>query len=141
MMSIEDKKRVRGSPRRAVTDESGFGLVEMLVAITIGAVGLMALAGVQLAAASQMRIAEWRTEQALVAQEVFELINERGYAAATGGSYNMMVDGSPRRVNVSITSPALRVKEIRAVVAPIGGVSARTFVTRIYDVRPVPAGP
>ena len=112
-----------------------------MVSSTIGSIGLLALAGLQLATATQSRIGEWRTEQALAAQQVFEEIQQKGYASAAGGAFTANVDGYAHRVTVSVSSPALRVKQITAVVAPIGSISAQTFVTRIYERRPVPAGP
>lgn len=127
--------------RRTVRDDSGFGLIEMMVSTTVGGVGLLALAGLQLATATQSRIAEWRTEQALAAQQVFEEINQKGFAAATSSAFNANVDGQAHRVTVTVLTTQPRVKRVTAVVAPIGAVSAQTFVTRIYDVRPVPAAP
>lgn len=129
------------SPRSRLRDESGFGLVEMLVATTIASIGLLAVAGLQLSVATQARIAAWRTNQALAAQEVFERLNEAGYASVVSGSDSATVDGTVYRVNLSVTTPVVRVKQVTATVAGVGSLSARSYVTRIHDRRSVPAAP
>lgn len=134
-------KRDARSRMSRLRDESGFGLVEMLVATTIAAIGLMAVAGLQLSVATQARIAAWRTNQALAAQEVFERLNEAGYASVVSGPDSATVDGTVYRVNVAVTTPVVRVKQVTATVAAAGSLPARSFVTRIHDRRPVPAAP
>ncbi len=144
-MRKKRKTRVGGTRARrskpAVAEQSGFGLIEVLVATTVATIGLLSVAGLQLSIATQARIASWRTSQALAAQEVFERINEAGYAAAASGADSATVDGRVYRVNVAVTTPIVRVKQVTATVAAVGGVSARSFVTRIHDRRPVPAAP
>lgn len=127
--------------RRVAGGEGGFGLVEMLVATTIAMIGLLSVAGLQLSVATQARIAAWRTNQALAAQEVFERLNDAGYASVVSGSDSATVDGRVYRVNVAVTVPVVRVKQVTATVSSVGSVGARAFVTRIHDRRPVPAAP
>jgi len=122
-------------------DQGGFGLVELLVAVTIASIGLLSVAGLQLAVASQARVAEWRTSQALAAQEVFERMNQAGYAAAASGSDSATINGHIYRVNLTVTMPIVRVKQVTAVVAAVGSVGTQSFVTRIHDRRSVPAAP
>lgn len=126
---------------RALRDQSGAGLIEGLVASTVAMIGLLALSGIQLAVATQSRMGQWRTGQALAAQEVLERVLDGGYAAATSGSDSATVNGHTYRVNLSVTNTAIRVKQVRATVAAVGSVSPRTFVTRIYEPRPVPPPP
>jgi len=135
-MRDESERPGHGPPR--VGNESGFGLVEMLVAITIAMIGLLSVAGLQLAVATQSRMAAWRTNQALAAQEVFERLNEAGYASVVTGSDSVTVNGRVYRVNLNVTTPANRVKRVQATVAPAGSMGPSTFVTRIHDRRPVP---
>ena len=122
-------------PQGSVTDRGG------PVAIAIGAIGLLAVAGLQLASATQARIAEWRTTQALCVQQVFEEVHREGYAAAVSRTYTATVDGQSYTVTVNVSNSALKVKRVIAQVPAMGSVNARTFVTRIYEPRPVPAGP
>lgn len=138
----ETRRRESGSRdrwlRRAAGDQSGFGLVEMLVATSIAMIGLLSVAGLQLSVATQARIAAWRTAQAVAAQEVFERLNEAGYAAVTSGTDSVTVNGQVYRVNLSVTTPEVRVKQVRATVTAAGSVGPTAFVTRIHDRRPVP---
>lgn len=136
MTKTRDRSQL--SWRRRTRDESGFGLVEMLVAITIATIGLLSVAGLQLSVATQARLAEWRTNQTLAAQEVFERLNEGGYASVTTGSDSVTVNGQVYRVNVVVNATGVRVKQVRATVAATGSVGPATFVTRIHDRRPVP---
>lgn len=129
------------NPRAALRDERGFGLVEILIATTIAAIGLISVAGLQLAVAAQARIAAWQTGQTLAVQEVFERMNEAGYAAAATGTDSVTVGGYAYRVNVTVTTPIVRVKEVRATVGAVGSIAPRTFLTRIHDRRPVPVAP
>ena len=122
-------------------DQRGFGLVEILIASTIAVIGLVSVAGLQLAVAAQSRMAAWQTGQALAAQEVFERMNEAGYAAAASGSDSVTIDGHTFRVNLSVTSPIVRVKQVTASVAAVGSIGPQIFVTRIHDRRSVPAAP
>ena len=127
--------------RRSLRDQEGFGLIEVIVAIAVGTIGLLAIAGLQLAAATQGRIGEWRTTQAFCAQQVFEEVHREGYAAAVSRAYTATVDGRSYTVTVNVSNTALRVKSVNALVPAMGSVNARKFVTRIYEPRPVPAGP
>lgn len=132
----EANRRGRRLPH--VGNESGFGLVEMLVATTVAMVGLLSVAGLQLAVATQARLAAWRTNQAVAAQEVFERLNEAGYASVVTGSDSVAVDGQVYRVNLVVTTPSNRVKRVQATVAAAGSLGPATFITRIHDRRPVP---
>lgn len=125
----------------SVRDQAGFGLVEALVAVTLAMIGLLAVAGLQLSAATQGRIAHWRTSQALVAQEVFEALNAAGYASVSSGTRSVTLDGQTYTANVSVTNPAVRVKQVTVTVSAVGSVGPQTFLTRIHEQRPVPPPP
>ena len=75
-------------------DESGFGLVETLIALTILVIGLIAVSGLSLASASQARIANWRSQQASVAQMVLEEVQSDGWGSAVSAvdTVNMAVE-------------------------------------------------
>ena len=122
-------------------DRGGFGLIEVIVAITVGAIGILAIAGLQVSAATQGRIAEARTTQVLAAQEIFEELHRQGYGTATSGAYPVTVDGRSYTVNVVVSDASLRVRRVVAQVPAVGPLGARTFETRIYERRPIPAAP
>ncbi len=143
MNGIRRKKSAgsRHGARSRARGQEGFGLIEAIVAIVIGAIGLLAVAGLQLASATQARIAESRTTQAFCAQQVFEEVHREGYAAAVSRTYTATVDGRSYTVTVNVSNSALKVKRVIAQVPAMGSVNARTFEMRIYEPRPVPAGP
>ena len=128
-------------PRIGKKGDEGFGLVEVMIAMAIGSIGILAVAGLQIAAATQSRVAEWRTTQALAAQQVFEQIHRGGYAAAASGSYMTTVGGDSIAVALTVSNSALRVRQLSVVVPAMGSVNARTFVRRLYQPRPLPASP
>lgn len=135
--------RNRRAPRRGFPslDARGFGMIEVLVAITIGAIGVLAIAGLQTGAATQSRLAEGRTAQALIAQQVFEEVHREGYAAAVGRTYAVSVAGRPYNVSTTVSNAAIRVRRVIVHVPAVGSVRARNFTMRIHDPRPMPAGP
>ncbi len=123
------------------SDASGFGLVEVLVALAVGSIGILAVAGLHVAAVTQSRIAEWRTTQTVAADQVFEDFIRNGYGAATSGTVATTVRGDTVNVNVTVTNSGIRVRQVTVRVPAIGSVSARTFVRRIYQRRPLPVAP
>ena len=64
--------------RARLDDDSGFGLVETLIALTILVIGLVAVSGLSLTSADQARIANWRSQQAAVAPNGARRRAERG---------------------------------------------------------------
>lgn len=111
------------------------------MAITIGAIGVLAIAGLQTGAATQKRLAEGRTTQALIAQQVFEEVHREGYAAAVSRTYAVSVAGRPYNVSTTVSNVALRVRRVIVHVPTVGSVPARNFTLRIHDARSMPAGP
>ena len=118
--------------------ESGFGLVEILIAMVLLTVGLLALTSITASVASQTRISAEKTAQAMAAQQVLEDYTRRGYTAATSGVDTIQVGGRPYVVTSTVTDPSSRVRQISSVVSGRGPTAARTFVTRIYNPIPVP---
>lgn len=142
MKSLERARRRSAERRRPVRKgQEGFGLIELLIAITILAIGLMAVAGIALAVASQTRLATYQTDQALAAQEVLERMQAKGYASATDTTENLSFGNRSYTVTVTVTQPSSRVKEVAAQVSGIGPLNSRTFTTRLYQPRQLPAAP
>lgn len=131
----------RGRGSRVLRDESGAGLIEVLVASTVAMIGLLSLSGLQLAVATQSRVGQWRTGQALAAQEVLERVIDNGYAVAASGTDSATINGHVYQVNLVVTNSAIRVKQVRATVAAVGSLGPQAFVTRIYEPRAVPPAP
>lgn len=121
---------------------AGFGLVEVLVATMLLAVGLLAVAGVALSAARQTHSAQIRTDQALVGQQVLELMLARPFSELRPGLPDTAVTVGGRRFRVSrnVTPLAPRRKVLEVTVQQAAGVSAKTFMTRVHRGAGIGAG-
>lgn len=129
--------------RRPSAGEAGLGLVEVLIALTIFAVGMLAVAGISLSVGAQTNWAVWQTDQSLAAQQVLERVQRAGYAAATSGTETVTVGNRTYSVTRTVTQVSSRVKEVSVTVATTRawdkGVPPRTFVTRLNEPRPLPS--
>lgn len=123
--------------------EAGLGLIEVLIALTIFAIGMLAVAGISLSVGAQTNWAMWQTDQSLAAQQVLEGVQREGYAAASSGVDTVTVGNRTYEVARTVTQVAPRVKEVSVTVATTRewdrGVPPRTFVTRLYEPRPLPS--
>lgn len=123
--------------------EAGLGLIEVLIALTIFAIGMLAVAGLSLSVGAQTNWAVWQTDQSLAAQQVLERVQREGYAAAASGVDTVTVGNRTYEVTRRVTQIAPRVKEVSVTVATTRewdrGVPPRTFVTRLYEPRPLPS--
>lgn len=124
-----------------VRDESGFGLVEVLIALTILVIGLVAVSGLSLASADQALIANWRTQQSTAAQIVLEDVQEGGWWSAVSGADTATVAGHDFPVTISVSTVSSRVKQITIVVAAAGVVDTAMYRTRLYKPLPLPDPP
>jgi len=131
--------------KASLDDESGFGLVETLIALTILVIGLIAVSGLSLASASQARTANWRSQQAAAAQMVLEDVQRQGWWSATSRADTVTVAGHEFPVNIGVTDVTKRVKQVTVVVAGIGDADTVIYRTRLYKSiplpDPVPVGP
>ena len=97
----------------------GFTIVEVLIAIVILAVGMLALATTSIFATTQVKVADLKTEQSLAVQEAVEQLRAGPYAsvvsrpfsnAVVAGSYRVwwgvnQLNPNLRRVNVFTQGP------------------------------------
>lgn len=120
-------------------DQAGFGLVEVLVAVVILAFGLLAVAGVSLMVAGQTRGAAYDTDQAMIAQQIMDVMAQDYDAVATGSSdTTVTISGRTYTVTSNVSSPSSRLKDVELVVSGTGRVSPDTFVTRLHKRRALP---
>ncbi|MBT8479000.1 MAG: prepilin-type N-terminal cleavage/methylation domain-containing protein [Gemmatimonadetes bacterium] len=124
-----------------LSDESGFGLVETLIAITILVIGLVAVSGLSLASADQALIANWRSQQASAAQIVLEGIERDGWWGAASGVDTVSVAGHEIPVKVAVSSVTKRVRQVTIVVAGVGEADTVIYRTRLYKPLPLPDPP
>ena len=122
-------------------DTAGMGLIEVMVALILFAVGMLAVAGIGLQVAAQNRWSDWQTDETLAAQEVLERIQGSGYAAATSGSDTLTVGQTTYSVTRTVTQLANRVRQVQVTVATSSGTRSRTFTSRLYEPRQLPAPP
>lgn len=115
--------------------ETGFGLVETLVALVVLTAGLLGVAGLTTTVAEQTRRSSWETEQALVAQQVMDSIRQAGYAAASDGTDTLSISGRQWAASWTVTKPVRSLKKVDVEVQARGDLGARTFAARLH--RPV----
>jgi type II secretory pathway pseudopilin PulG len=127
--------------RQRLQDSSGMGLIEVLAALIIMSVGMLAIAGISLQVGAQNRWSTWQTDQALAAQQVMERLQRIGYTAVGSGTDTISVGNRRYVVNRVVGQPAPRVKRVQLTVLSSQGAAPRTFVSRIYQTRPLPASP
>ncbi len=127
--------------RARLSDESGFGLVEALIALTILVIGLVAVSGLSVASADQAQIANWRMQQSSAARMIMEEVQTEGWWSATSRTDTATVAGYDFPVKVDVSSISSRVKQITIVVAAAGVVDTAVFRTRIYKPLPLPNPP
>ena len=120
--------------------EAGFGLVEVLVALTLLAVGLVAVAGLTRGVARQTREAAIRTEQTFAARQVLEAMMARGYAALDDGASDttLVVGARSYTVRREVTREGTDLKRLSATVPATSGVPGRTYATLLNRSRSRP---
>ena len=103
----------------SVRSKEGFTIVEVLIAIVILAVGMLALATTSIFATTQVKIADMKTERSLAVQEVVEQLRAGPWTSVTNlafsngttaGSYRVWwrvtpINGNLRRVDVFTRGP------------------------------------
>ena len=124
-----------------LTDESGFGLVEAMVAIIILAVGLVSVAGISFGTMSLMRNSSNMTDQTMAGHLALENVQRAGYTAAATGVDTVTINYKDYITAITVTNVTATMKEVTVVVPGSGSASLRTFVTRIGDERPTPDEP
>ena len=99
----------------SVRSKEGFTIVEVLIAIVILAVGMLALATTSIFATTQVKVADLKTERSLAVQEVVEQLRAGPWSSVVAnplsngtmaGSYNVWW-------SVRTISPHLREVEIK----------------------------
>lgn len=114
--------------------------MELLVAVSLLALGLVAVAGLVPGVARQTRQAAVRTGQTLAAEQVLGAMLERGYPAAVPGAGDTTVEVGGRSYTVTRTvrQVGTDLREIEVAVAGADGVASRVFATRVHRERALP---
>jgi prepilin-type N-terminal cleavage/methylation domain-containing protein len=99
---------------RSPPDRSGFTIVELLVAVVILTVGLLAFAGTTMFLIRQVTVAHLTTARTMAVQSVVETLRATPYDMVTAGSeevgdysvtWEATVDGSTRAVQIISVGP------------------------------------
>ena len=126
--------------RQIRDDESGFGIVEALMAVTILVIGLLAVSGLTLATSAQAQIADLRSDQMTAGQTVIEDLRRAGFDLAASGVDTVTSGGRQFYVTRTVTTLNARTKSINVLVAPAsGGLTSRNFSTVLHSARSLPS--
>lgn len=126
--------------RSALADEGGLTLVEVVVALLVLSVGLLAVAGMTLSVGTQVRRAGLYTDQNLVAQERLDRAAARGWNGTSPGTAvdTVVRNGVEWVVTQDVSDLSTRLRQVEVTVGGSGTVSARTFTLRLARPRPLP---
>lgn len=135
-----------GRARRALDDESGLTLIEVMIALVVLAFGLLAVAGMAGAVAMQTRMAGSVTGQTAAGQEVLEELQSKGYghsdlAAGSSGSRQVTVSSWTYTVNYQVSQAGTDLKEVIAVVDGTRDLPPDTMRTLVARMTAPPAIP
>lgn len=129
--------------RKRLEDSTGIGLIEVLAALIIMSIGMLAIAGISLQVGSQNQWSTWQTDQAMAAQQVMERLQRMDYTTIASGTDTVSVGNRTYVVNRLVSGPAPRVKRVQLTVLSTQPqpTSPRVFVSRIYQTRQLPPSP
>lgn len=94
----------------SAASKDGFTIVEVLIAIVILSVGMLALATTSIVATTQVKIADLKTERSLAVQEMVEMLRAGPWSEVTTRSEGSAVDAGTFEVwwDVSTINQNLR---------------------------------
>ncbi len=128
-------------PRRRVGGTDGLGLVEVLAALVIVSVGVLAVVGFGASVGAQNLESSVSTEEAIAARQVIDRVRSRGYSNLTGGTDTVTVHGRTYTVVRAVSPAGARVRLVRLTVTGPGDVRGHAFVTRLPAPRSGPVAP
>lgn len=131
----------RAGAVRSELGEAGVTLIELLVAIVILAVGLLAVAGMTGAVATQTRMGGSVTGQTTAAQEVLEDVQVMDFADVQSNTRRVTVGSYTYTVDYQVNNLRTNLKEVVAVVEGTRELPADTFRTLVAQMDPPPPIP
>lgn len=132
--------RNSSEPQTALANEAGFGLVEVMLAVAVSSIGVLALAAASSGIGSQNLLSRWDTDGALVARHTLDRAAAAGFGQTASGSGSVAAGGRVYPVVRSVSPLSSRLEEITVRVASAGR-NPVAFVTRLASARPLPAAP
>lgn len=119
---------------------AGFTVVEVLVALVVLSAGMIGVAGMTASVAEQTRRSAWKTEQALVAQQVVDSIRQAGFASAASGADTLPTGGRQWVASWRVSRPSVGLKRVDVRLERHGGLGARTFGSYLHRPTSLPSG-
>ncbi len=94
----------------SVRSKEGFTIVEVIIAIVILAVGMLALATTSIFATTQVKVADLKTEQSLAVQEAVEQLRAGPWTSVTNRAFASGIQAGSYTVwwNVTVVNTNLR---------------------------------
>ena len=126
-------------PSRVAGDEAGFTLIEMMITLVILSVGLMALAGLQVAAIKGNASAKRMTAATALADAKLEALKDTPYANLQSESSTAVAAAGlnfTRQVTVTPNSPTPATTTVRVVVTWTEGAKSYTVPLSTIISRP-----
>lgn len=136
-----EAKAGAAGPELGELDEAGVTLIELLVAIFLLAVALLAVAGITGAVATQTRMGGSVTGQTAAAQEVLEDVQTMDFADVQPDTRQVTVGSYTYTVDYQVSDLRANLKEVVAVVEATRELPADTFRTLVARMDPPPAIP
>jgi len=140
-----ETRRHRPSDGRRDRREAGFGLVEVLLAVVLLAVGVAGVAALTLGVARHSRRSAAETGRTLAAQQVLDSIRRAGFGAVQDGGATLALDGRTWRASWAVSRTSADLKRVDVRVAEPGAAAAGparevTFTARLHRPRALGTG-
>lgn len=115
-------------------------VIEVVLALLLLGVGLLAVAGMTLSMGTQVRRAGLYTDQSLLAQERLNRASARGWDEYPPGTTTESVgrNGTTWTVTETVTEPSPGLREVEVSVGGSSAVPSRTFTLWLARPRPLP---
>lgn len=101
---------------------AGFGLAELLVAITILGIGIVAVAGLVVGTGGRTRAAAWRTDQIIVAQQDLELAARAPFDSLVSATDSTTTSLASYKLDRTVSPLGPRLKRVDLTTSGIGTV-------------------
>lgn len=98
--------------KKKPASSGGFTIVEVLIAIVILAVGMLALATTSIFATTQVKVADLKTEQSLAVQQMVEMLRAMPFDSVLSRTEASAYDAGSYDVWYTVTSPSRYLKNV-----------------------------
>lgn len=128
-----ERDLLKGTASDRMTDRNGFALIEVLIAMVIFAVGILALAGLQITTISSNAAARMQTEATAIGARIVERLRSLSFdhedLLPTVHPHSLPASSSrPYSVNWTVRAdiPVNGTKTVRVTVIPLNKINGRT---------------